>query len=306
MTDPSTSPTVVVIGAMRSGTTWLHDLLGAHPDVHPSPVKEPHRFAYPVAPHHTGPGDRSIDEQFVLDEHAYRDLFMDGRSHRHRLESSAMYLYVPGTASRLDEALLDVRLIAVLRDPVARARSAFGYQRLRMFEPLDDFSAALIAEDDRVGKGWSPIWHYRRAGAYGAQLEPFLERFGDRLLVVFAEDMRRDPAEFRRRLGDFLDLDPAQLPTTGARANPSGEPRNRVLQSLLQARPSFYGSIRDRVPEPLIVGARRLRDLNRVPMVPADPMVVAALAWELAPDVAKLEELLGRAVPESWQVGRDK
>ena len=37
-------PNLFIIGAMKSGTTYLHDLLSSHPDIFMSTVKEPCHF----------------------------------------------------------------------------------------------------------------------------------------------------------------------------------------------------------------------------------------------------------------------
>lgn len=294
-------PTVLVIGAMRAGTTTLHDFLGRHPDVWCSPVKEPHRFGFDRPPVHAGPGDRAFDQQLVLDQVSYEKLFAPGSGSRHRVESSAMYLYLPGTVERIDRELDDVRLIAVLRDPVERAWSGWSYQRMRMFEPVDDFAEALGQEADRISQNWAPIWHYWRAGQYADQLASYRERFGERLHVAFFEDMRADPAAFTNAIAKFLDLDPVGFPGTLPRTNPSGIPRLAGVQRLLQSRPGWFSALRRRFPGPVVRAGRAVRAWNTGIPVPVDASLVARLRRQAAPGIAALEDILGRSVPPGWR-----
>lgn len=298
MTDPGL-PTVVVAGAMRCGTTTLHAYLDTHPDVHASPVKEPHHFAWPDGlPAGAGPGDRAFLEQVVVDRGRYRALWAGGPPTRHRLESSAMYLHVDGTARRLVTAVPDVHVVVLLRDPTRRAWSSFLYQRLRSREPLDDFDRALREEPDRLAAGWLPIWAYRDAGHYARQLAPWVEAVGDRLHVVFLEELQADPAAALAPVVAALGLDGdwGALPTT----NRSGVPRHPRLQRVLQWRPPGAGRVLQALPDPLVDTVRRLRDANVAPPPSPDPTVLARLRAGYRADTARLEELLGRRVPDAW------
>lgn len=294
-------PSVLVIGAMRAGTTALHQHLGGHRSIFATTVKEPHRFAYDGRPLHTGPGDRAFDEQLVLDHGEYSALFREGIDAQHRVESSAMYLYLEGTAERVAAALPEVRPIAVLREPVSRAFSSFTYQRLRRFEPEADFGAALADEQRRIEAGWAPIWHYARAGHYTPQLRQWGEAFGKRLTVLFFEELRGDPDVLARRLGDALDVDPAGFPAALAASNESGVARRAAVQAVLQWRPAWFGRVRHVLPEPVVDSLRRVRSWNTEPSAPLEPTVAAALRRAFAADLDELEAVIGRPVPERWR-----
>lgn len=299
MTD-GTLPSIVVAGAMRCGTTTLHELLAAHPDVHASRVKEPHHFAWPHGtPPGVGPGDRAFLEQVVVDPARYRALWADGPPTRHRVESSAMYLHVEGTAARLAAAVPDVHVVVVLREPARRAWSNWVYQRMRAREPLEDFGAALQAEPERLAAGWLPIWAYREAGYYARRLRPWAATFGDRLHVLFLEELQADPAGTLAPLAAALDVvdDWPSLPA----ANPSGLPRHRWLQRLVQWRPPGAGRVLQALPEGLVDVVRRVRDRNVVAPPRPDEEQLARLREDYRANVDELEDLLGRPVPPAWR-----
>jgi hypothetical protein len=94
-------------------------------------------------------------------------------------------------AERLREGLPDVRPIAILRNPIDRAQSAMLHhvRRGRIapgYRLLDIVNARRPAAEDwfcLVAGGW-----------YGASLKPYVERFGDRLLVLLHDDVVTEPA----------------------------------------------------------------------------------------------------------------
>jgi hypothetical protein len=97
-----------------------------------------------------------------------------------------------------------VRLIAILRNPIDRAHSAMIHHIASSGLPKDSDLLALVEqtppERDRLGLisgGW-----------YAASLEPYREKFGDQLLVVFQDDIDRDPNAFTARVVTSLRRQP--------------------------------------------------------------------------------------------------
>jgi len=149
MNDGPRLPTFLVIGAARSGSSSLHDSLRQHPQVFVSPIKEPHFFSnenkepprgVPGAPRSTR----------VTDINRYMELFEGAKPGMAVGEASVSYLYSEDAPDRIRHYVPDVRLVAILRNPVERAYSAFQYLRERGTEPYADFSEALEADT-----GWS-------------------------------------------------------------------------------------------------------------------------------------------------------
>ena len=70
----------------------------------------------------------------------------------------------------------DAKLIAVLRNPIERAYSAWAMLLGDGREPIGEFARALDAEGGRIRRGWEPIWHYTRMGFYAQQLNATMRR----------------------------------------------------------------------------------------------------------------------------------
>jgi len=73
-----------------------------------------------------------------------------------RLESTPFYLYSADARRRISEELPDVKLIAVIRDPIDRAYSNWMHLWVDGLEPEADFVTACHAESKRIAAGWAP------------------------------------------------------------------------------------------------------------------------------------------------------
>jgi hypothetical protein len=241
-------PDFLVLGGQRCGSTSLYDMLCGHPDVAPASHKEPHFF----------------DNNHLRGEQFYRRLFplqlqMRARERRQGRravtgEATTYYLAHPGVPARVRALLPDVRLIAILRDPVDRAYSHYQLSVREGREPLS-FEEALAAEPDRLAgeherliadPSYRGVAHrffsYRSRGRYIDQLERWWAEFPrEQLLVLRSEDMFEDPRIVYDQLVTFLGLDPdADRRTFRA--------RNRVSYDAM--RPETRAELRSYFAEP--------------------------------------------------------
>jgi hypothetical protein len=202
-------PDFLVIGAQRAGTTSLYRYLLQHPDVAPARVKEVHFF----------------DDAFARGPAWYRAHFPRAAAlsrpgaARRRItgEATPYYLFHPAVPGRVAALLPDVKLIAILRDPVDRAYSHYWLQRAFGRERLS-FEDAVASEDDRLrgdrdDRGAHRWFSYLARGIYVDQLV----RWGDyvprgSLLVLESERLLAEPQASLREVTAFLGLsDPPPL-----------------------------------------------------------------------------------------------
>lgn len=232
-----TVPNFLIIGAARSGTTALCNILQQHPDVYFSPLKEPHFLAFNgTSVNFRGPGDESlINSEAVTDFDGYCRLFDGVRNERAVGEGSVSSLYYHKPAiENIRQYTPDAKLIVLLRNPIQRAYSSFLYMTAHGYEPHSDFEQALNEEQHRIDSNWHHIWHYTQMGFYSEQLSAFREAFGEeRMKVLLFDDLKSDPQATVRQLFTFLDVDPEFQPETSTEVNRSGIPRSRMLQHVL-------------------------------------------------------------------------
>jgi len=184
----------IVIGAQKAGTTSLWRYLEDNEGLRMPPDKEASFFSEP--------GYRADLRGYL------RALFRDAP--RGAKLGTVTPVYMHGTpaapvsliAERIGEAVPRARLVALLRDPVERARSAH-----RMME--------------RRG-----IEHRPFAGAVRELLGAYLERFPrEQLHVELSAELARSPADVVARVCEFLRVEPHTPRHVGERFFQSGPPR---------------------------------------------------------------------------------
>ncbi len=234
MTNKIARPNLFLVGAPKSGTTTLHHWLHRHPDVFMSNNKEPRFFCnFPIDAAYTPNRDGFIFN-LVTEQAAYSALFADANDEKWIGESSTDYLWVDDTPENIFSAtrdIEDVKIIAVLRNPVDRAFSEHSALIRDGLENLN-FLASLDAEEKRYSENWLPLFFHQRRGLYASSLATYINTFGKESVGVFLfDDMVSSPATFLESVCEFLDISPINE-SMGATFNRSGVPRSRFVQAI--------------------------------------------------------------------------
>lgn len=272
------APDFIIIGAQKSGTTWLRHHLRRHPEVF-VPVDEAqffnkqHRYAkgqewYESLFNAADPGqvigDKTPDYLWTISDGAKR--------------------HVAGAHERMHEMYPDVKLVVTLRNPVNRAVSALNhFIRRGHVSPLYRIDDLLFGDKQSEVKGRGIV----ERGLYHQQLRRYLNLF-DReqmLILILEEDIFQSPQQTLRRLYEFIDVDPEVSETDLAQKQ--GEHYLSLLGLLLQ----YY-----LLPKDLV----KLLDRPLPPTkLNPSPGAVLRLYDLYEEENEKLFDLLGRR-PTSW------
>jgi hypothetical protein len=292
-----TMPNFLIIGAGKSGTTSLYYYLKQHPQVYMSPVKEPKFFALEGEKlDFRGPSDdRGINRTSVTDIEAYRALFRGVTIEKAIGEASSLYLYSPKAPGRIRHYIPDVKLIAILRNPVERAFSSYLHCVRDRGEPIRDFAQALSQEETRIENRWGPIWHYKSVGFYSAQLERYFDTFRrDQIKVYLYEDMGSNPVSVLQDIFRFLGVDDTFVPDVSLKHNVSGVPKSQVLHELLNKRNPIKSAFKPLLPVKLRKRLNRGLTGRNLVKPQLSPEVRAQLIEAYSEDILKVEELIQR------------
>ena len=140
-------------------------------------------------------------------------------------EASPYYLSHPWAAERAAALVPDARIVALLRDPVARAHSHYKERVKQGIEDLPTFAAAIAAEDDRLAGevehmlddptyvSWNHLnFGYLAQSDYATGLARWLDHYpADQVLVLPSEDFYAAEGETIDRVRAHLGLAPAGL-----------------------------------------------------------------------------------------------
>ena len=303
-----TLPDFLVLGAPKAGTTALHVALAGHPELCLSVNKEPKHFLTDgPPPTGGGPGDAKTYAEYVWRREDYERLWDHAEPGQLCGESTTLYLRDPAAHLRIREAVPDVRLVAVLRDPVDRAHSNWSHLRSAGLEPEGDFLRACMLEERRAEQGWGPFWRYLGLGRYGAQLQHLYSVFPrSQVLVLLYRELREEPVATLDRVCAFLGVQPGlltELPAENVTAHVSDSLVNRTLHEVLRT----AGALGALAPEPV----RRLSSATAVKVLqreqrtrpPLSPDERRMLVPHFLADVGLVEELTGRRL-DHWRDDR--
>lgn len=196
-------PTVIIIGTQKGGTSSLFEYLLQHPQMQGSFIKEVQYFT----------------ERHWIGERGYKAFFpKKGIDTRHVAEATPLYLFSPDAPQRIHKQIPDVKLIALLREPVERAYSNYMHNRRRGHEERS-FQECVAAdiESAKISGGPGPCpgedaldfrhKSYVRRGLYAQQLERWYDLFPRENIRIFkAEDFFYDPTFITEQTIQFLGL----------------------------------------------------------------------------------------------------
>lgn len=240
----SVKPTFLIVGAVKAGTTSIHEYLQMHPEVYMSPVKETNHFsdADMLFEHFnvdykqdinvnldkflSGPMDTKIHIAHVRSAEQYAALFKHVTNQKAIGEVSNSYLFCPSTAQVIKQALPDVQIVMILRNPIERLYSQF-LMNVKLGKIAErDLLKEIAADQAKAVKGWGVSHLYLEVGLYYEQVKRYTDLFKpENMCILFYDDYKQQPKKVMQDLFRFLGVDAHFEPDMSQRYNEAGMPR---------------------------------------------------------------------------------
>lgn len=270
MSADSLARCVVTIGAMKCGTSSLHEYLDLHPEVSMSRTKELNYF---LGRHEYARGERWYRRQLAARDGA-----------RVVGESSPNYTKTPvfgGVAERLHGLVPHARLIYIVRDPLKRTLSHYVHNVAhgRERRSVDEAFATLEGNP------------YVDPSRYMFQLEAYRRWFpDDRILVLSLEELSAAPRPVLARVFTFLGVDAEfDHPDFGVVHHASSQKSApNALGRFVQSKVPFGKAVRHALPALFESPFERPRFSDAT---------IARLRAVFEPDLAALSDYAGVSVP---------
>lgn len=191
----------LVAGVQKGGTSALFEYLRDVPALQLPDVKEAHFF-----------DDEETIDWCQPDYGPYHQLFVnDGRLWG---EATPIYLYWPNSLERIHTYNPAMKIIVLLREPIARAWSHWQMEYAKGKERAP-FAWCIregrnrLATGDPAAPGHHRVFSYVERGFYAAQIERLFRLFPrTQCLILSSEDLRDEPAAAIGRICTFLGVDP--------------------------------------------------------------------------------------------------
>jgi len=207
-------PDFIIIGAARCGTTSLYNYMTHHPNIFPASEKELHFFDL-----NYNKGVSWYKSKFFQDNNKEKNFSIG--------ESSPYYIYHPHVPYRISKAIPDVKIIAMLRNPIDRAYSNYHYAVKMKVENLS-FEEAISKEQERLegelvkmqnDENYFSFNHqnfsYLTRGIYVDQLKTWYDFFSEQqILVIRSEDFYVDSDSITNQVFEFLRIPKYQVQTS--------------------------------------------------------------------------------------------
>ena len=190
----------IVCGTQKGGTSALDHYLRLHPEICMANKKEVHFF--------------DKDTHFNRDEPDYSRYhvhFDPKEFHTIIGEATPIYMYWDQAMERIHSYNPDVKLIAVLRNPVKRAFSHWNMERDRNRESRAFWDAILEEQTqfNNPDREQHRTFSYLERGLYVKQIKQIHAYFHkSQFLLIQNESLRNDPNTILAEVAEFLSIPP--------------------------------------------------------------------------------------------------
>ena len=222
----------VVVGPMKTGTSWVHEFLSWHNQVSvPTTVKETYYFS---KKHHKG--QQWFDKQFdELDDHLIKG------------EVGPTYFSETNAAELIFKHSPKARIVIILREPYERFLSHYHH----------NVRGGTVAQGTPLDQAYRDHDQMRGQSEYCKYITFWKQTFGaDQVTVLFYEDLNLRPQQFVASLSKTLGIDDHTLPDSlNKKVGHRGVPVNKHV---LRAALNFKTYLRHRDMHFIVNAAKKL------------------------------------------------
>ncbi len=224
-------PTFLIVGVQKAGTTSIYGYLKEHPQVYMSPIKETNFFATDWENKTEKQPDRGTRKRINSWER-YCELFINVKDEIAIGEASPNYLVNYKTSSEMIQRYVpDVKMIAILRNPVDRAYSDY------LMHLRDGINVGKVRSLSEQVKFRADSSSTIKKGLYYAPVKHYFDTFDrEKLKIILHDDLTKDSLKVMQEIYRFIGVDDTFNPDTSKRSQSAAVPKNQTLNNLLQTK----------------------------------------------------------------------
>ena len=292
---------LMIVGAQKSGTSSLLRYLAQHPDIRTHAQPE---MTFFLQEHEYRRGYKWAFDKYFAGEHDPGEI-----EDKQLIAKNVMVMHSSEVMQRIYEHNPDMHLVVLMREPVARAYSAYWWARRRGWENIKTYEDALAAEEARLNEDWFK-WRqcaYRYNSIYYPHVKNLMTQFGsDRVHCILTDDLKEDADAVCQQLFNYIGVRTDFKPVIGERHNQATMPRseqfNYLFTQFLASHNSIRRAIRKLVPDAAAYKLRKAildwndkpqKNLNSTPP-PLNPETREQQMAYFKPFNEQLAELLDR------------
>jgi hypothetical protein len=243
------------LGAQKSGTTTLHDILKQHPDVILPKYKESHFFS-----------QKNIYKKGL--HHYFSFYFPQIQDEKIFGEVDPEYLSCKDSPERIKEAFgTSMKFIIILRNPIDRAYSSYLMAKSKGYEELS-FEKALENESERLNTDFGKShFSYSSGSLYSSQIQSYFNIFPKKEFhIIKFEDFTLNIKESISNISLFLNLKPFDFKFQKA-SNVANEPKSEFIRDFIY-KPLWFKKIGHVFFPSQALRSKLMHNLNKVNLKP--------------------------------------
>ena len=291
----------MIVGAQKAGTSSLLRYLAQHPDIYTHAQPE---MTFFLQDREYSRGYESAFAKYFAGKYDHDDI-----ANKRLIAKNVMVMHSTEVMQRIYEHNPEMHLVILLREPVARAYSAYWWARRRGWENIRTYEEALAAEEARLNEDWFK-WRqcaYQYNGIYYPHVKNLITQFGlNNVHCILTDDLKGNAQAVCQQLFMHIGVHPDFKPVIGERHNQAAMPRserfNYLFTQFLASHNPLRRAIRKLLPDATAYKLRKAildwndkpqKNLNSTPP-PLNPETREQQMAYFKPFNEQLAELLGR------------
>jgi len=239
------NPNLFIVGAPKSGTTFLYHYLKQHPDIYFPNFKEPHFFGSDLI-RRNGAYNLSLDE--------YQDLFKTDK--KIIGEASTFYIFSKDAPEEIYNFNPKAKIIIMLRDLVDLVHSLHSQFVFSGDEVIEDFTQALELEDSRLSGNRIPnqttvvnkLFYTSNILSLPRSIKSFIRYFGrENIKFIDLDDIKKNPKKVYFETLEFLNIDSNFNIPDFKVINKNKTYKSKTIRDFIKKYSIFLGSLRSKV-----------------------------------------------------------
>jgi hypothetical protein len=210
----------IIIGIQKSATTYLHNCLGNHPEVFMPKVETP----------------CFLENHYDPDLNSLKGHIANSPSNVKVGIKRPDYMVEDGCAERIYKHFPDCKLIAVLRNPIDRAISAYFHLMSIGYFPVMEINKGFMKLlDGKLQQDYPSTSSILEYGVYSKSLYLYKKLFGnDKLLVLLHDDILENALKVVKKCYYFIKVDTNHNPSDVCSQRPRSSIYSYLRQRVLQ------------------------------------------------------------------------
>ena len=247
----------VLLGMPRAGTTFLYHNLQKHPRIFVPFRRKTNYYAV----------------HYQKDRDWYRSHFEGAKDDQVILETDTLSFINTSSYERFKASATEERIILVLRDPATWALSL--YRQIASFTFKMPSFKEYVAEGYTLVEDATDIPFHFKPGDLQRKVEDIRATFGEKLMIINFDLIKRDPLKFLGAFESFMEIEPhfSEDNFTNERINSGNKKSNKWVNSLLRKQ-WLIGLLRAFIPQRLVVWIR-----NRFDKASVNKKEVGDVSW---------------------------